>query len=278
MKRITVPDEELLQFVRAEPRTVQEIGHRFGIAWLTAEKAVLALRERTGLVSMKTLRKGSHAALKIVYATSTDSPASDLIRSQLAAQIKSARFKHHFDFMEVYQFAPSEKKRAALEHPKVTSEYTDEMLSFIAQAERTVLVFSGNASFVTARTAKHSFLGVIEKLLTRGVNVRIVCRVTLGSEKNLAKLKPLIAAYPLLLEVRHAYQPLRGFVVDEARAFMKDDERPDAYKDGELHEGMRIRYELWDASWTEWLASVFWNTWRTSIDAASRLRELEALR
>ena len=86
-----------------------------------------------------------------------------------------------------------------------------------------------------------------------------------------------LARYPEYLELRHAYQPLRGFIIDEKHAFFRDEETIHAYREGELPQNTRIIYEINDTEWIAWLQTVFWNVFRHSVNYTARLQELRKI-
>ena len=79
--------------------------------------------------------------------------------------------------------------------------------------------------------------------------------------------------YPDFIEIRHAYQPLRGFILDEETARMNTDEFVDKYKKEELNRNIRVFYEIYDKEWVLWLQKVFWNIYRSSIPYNQRLKQ-----
>lgn len=264
---LTLEDtEKLLAFVKSEPRTMQDIAHLLGRSWLTADSYVRQVKERTGLISVKTFRPGSPGALKLVYYNHAESLAGEDLRAELLRQIRAARRKTDFDFFEVYQHIPDEKKSSAQEA---------RLIPLLRQASRGVLCFSGNLSFLAAREGKQRVLSVFEELVERGVRIKILCRVNAASLSNLALLRPLMARG--LIEVRHCYQPLRGFIIDDSLASLRTEESASLYRAGELAADTSVVYEVRDAEWVAWLQKVFWHLYRGAIDHEARVRQLERL-
>jgi hypothetical protein len=270
--------DSIVSFVKKEPRTIQEVAQHIGKTWVTAEAYVQQVKQKTGLVEVKAFRKGTQGALKLVYYNYAQTASSDDVREHLYSQIRAARFKHHFDFMEVFQFIQESKKKSFIE------EYDDESISkiqeiipLLRQAEQSVFIFSGNLSIVQVKEKKTAVIDVLEELLARKVHIKILCRVNVGSMQNIKKLSVLLQKYPEFIEIRHAYQPLRGFIIDNKIARFKDEEHPAAYKKDELVKDTRIFYDIFDADWIEWLQKVFWNIYRSSIDYNSRWKEIGRL-
>jgi len=94
---------------------------------------------------------------------------------------------------------------------------------------------------------------------------------------NILKLQGIIEKYPGMIEVRHGYQPLRGFIFDDKVARFKNVEESQLYEQGELEKNTAIFYEIYDSEWIGWLEKVFWSFFRTSIDYDSRLREIRKI-
>ena len=57
----------------------------------------------------------------------------------------------------------------------------------------------------------------------------------------------------------------------------KDEKDASIYKQGELHQNLRIFYEWTDPNWIFWLQQVFWNLYRNAPMAQQRLEELEKI-
>ena len=262
----------VIDFVKMQPRTMQEISHLIKKSWVTTDSYVQQIREHTGLVGIKTFRKGTQAALKIVYYEHKDSLMSDGYREMVTLKISSARYKQDFDFMDVYQFVPGKLKRAFSE--TATKDSLVDVSKMLQSAERQVYCFSGNLSF--ASYMKN--LTAIEDLLKRNVMVKIVCRVNQASISNISRFSAMMVRYPGFIEIRHCYQPLRGFIIDDTAAYFKSEERQEAYKLGELDTDTRVRYEIYDPEWVSWLQKLFWGLFRSSIDCTVRLKEMQRIK
>ncbi len=270
--------EKIVAFVRQEPRTVLDVARLLGRSWLTADSHVRQVAERTGLVSVKVFRQGSPGALKLVYYNHAESLAGDDVRQELYLQIKAGRRKQDFDFFEVFQFVPDSGKRAFAE------EFTDEgsasklpLAPFLLRAEHTLTCFSGNMSFLPRKEGKKSVAEVFGELLGRGVRIRVLCRLNVATLANIGRISHLLKKYPELIEIRHCYQPLRGYIIDDSAARFKSEETLQQYRPGELRKNTRVFYEVTDAAWVGWLQRVFWNLYRSSIDYRSREEQLAHL-
>jgi hypothetical protein len=268
----------IINFVKKEPRTIQEISKLIKRSWVTTDSYVKQVRDETGLIDIKIFRKGTQGALKIVYPSYAESATSDEVKEQLYHLIRNGRVKKDFDFMEVYQYVPNKKKRVFVE------EYTDEeiskkqqIVSLFRQADNQVYVFSGNLSFINMKEGKTKIIDVIEDLLKRKIRFKILTRVNIASISNINKLNRLMTKYPDLVEIRHTYQPLRGFIIDDKIVRFKNEETVKIYKKGELHKNTRIFYEVTDKEWVAWLQKVFWHLFRSALDHEARLKEVKRI-
>src|SRR3989338_1927354 len=115
--------DDIIKFVKQEPRTIQDISKLIGRSWVTTDSYAAQIKERTGLVNIKTFRKGSQGALKIAFYNHKESSVGDDVKEELLSHIKMSRDKKDFDFFEVFQFIPDDKKKAFYE------EYKDEDVS-----------------------------------------------------------------------------------------------------------------------------------------------------
>ncbi len=267
----------VLERVKEQPRTVQEIALAVDRSWVTTEKYLQELKAKTGLINLRTFREGTQGALKIVYYTPTDMSVADEIRQSLAQRILQGQFKEDFDFMDVFQFIPETKKRAFTRLEKEEKNMTAGELAK-KQAQKGIIYLSGNLSFVSKKyPGNQTIVDHITRELEKGVYVKILCRVNLSSLSNIEKISHLLIKYPNQIEIRHRYQPLRGMIIDDDFARFKALENKDDYRVGELEESTRIYYELEHKEWIAWLQSVFWQMWRSSISYEKRIKEIKRI-
>jgi hypothetical protein len=252
--------EKIISFVKKEPRTIQDISEHIGRSWVTTESYVKRIQTETGRLFMKVFRPNTQGALKIVFIPTRDSLAFDDIKESLFDQIKTARRKEDFDFLEIFQFIKDSEKRMWKKEDQISKifESTSEQL----------VIFSGNLSFI-----KNSY-EIIEKLLKRKVIIRIICRINFATIKNLKIIELLSKKYPNQIEIRHRYQPLRGFISDGKTAFFKSDDKMSNYRQGELDHDLNLTYEIYDREWVDWILNIFWYFFRNSVEADIRLKEL----
>ncbi|MFH1637126.1 MAG: hypothetical protein ABIB71_01745 [Candidatus Woesearchaeota archaeon] len=270
--------KNIIDFVKPEPRTVQEIAKKIKKSWLTADSYVKQIKDKTGLINIKTFRKGTQGALKLVYYSHPESLIGDEVKENLFVQIKRGYKKEDFDFMEVFQFVPEKKKRFSVEeYDKEDHSRALYQSQLLRQATDSIYIFSGNLSFLKENDKKQSALMLIEELLKRKVVIRILCRVNIASVANIKLLSRLMIKYPRLIEARHCYHPLRGFIIDSKIARFKNEEKAENYRKGELERNMKIYYEVYDEDWILWLQKVFWSMFRGSIDLESRMKEVRKI-
>jgi hypothetical protein len=269
----------IVGYVKKGPRTIQEISKLIKKSWVTTDSYVKQIKEQTGLIDCRTFRAGSKAALKIVFYNYSDSISSDDLKENLYSQIKAGRSKKDFDFMEVFQFVDDKKKKSFTEPCKDEESYSGKqhMIPLLRQAEHNISCFSGNMSFINTKEGSTKVIDVIEELLENKVMIKILCRINLASISNISKLSALMTKYPELIEVKHCYQPLRGFIIDDKIARFKYEEKAETYKHGELDTDTRIFYEVYDQEWVAWMQKVFWNLFRVSIDYDKRLKEIKKI-
>jgi hypothetical protein len=178
--------------------------------------------------------------------------------------------------MEIFQFIDNKKS----EYEHYSKRYMLEDKRFIevmGSAKKTLFIFSGNLSLLGVYYRDMNVAKLIEELARKKVFIKILTRVNFSSISNINKIKHLIVKYPEHIELRHRYQPLRGFMVDGKIARFKNDENVSDYKEGELSKNTRIFFEIYDKKWLLWLEKVFWSMFNSSISYKSRINEINAL-
>ena len=270
--------DKIINFVKKEPRTVQEISKLIKRSWVTTDKYLKQIKEKTGVIDIKTFRKGSQAALKVVYYSAIDLKSDDEIKNRLYLKITNSNYEQDFDFLDLFQFVPDDKKKTYMEsYEKRVLQKDERLISLIKQTKNHLYIFSGNLTFLNVSDGKKDVYALFEDLLKRGVFIKIILRINIASISNISRIKTLITKYPNLIEVRHSYHPLRGIIVDDAIARFKNEEYVSKYKEGELTKDTRIYCEIYDAEWIEWLEKLFWNMFNSSITYENRIKEIEAI-
>ncbi len=265
--------DKIVAFVRQEPRTIQEIAHLIERSWVTADSYVKEIQDSTGQVNIKVFRKGTHGATKIAYYNYSESLLGDAKKEELLNRILNSRRKQDFDFLEIFQFVPDDKKKAFFEEYKDPNIATSQKVGkFLRNANHSVTYFSGNLSFVNIVEKGEKVIDVIEELLERGVSFKILCRVNLSSINNINLLTTLLKKYPGQIDIKHCYQPLRGYILDDSMARFVNEEFANDYKKGELNQDIRMFCEVYDQDWIAWLRKLYWHLAKTSIDYQSRAK------
>ncbi|MFA5141851.1 MAG: hypothetical protein WC471_02695 [Candidatus Woesearchaeota archaeon] len=270
--------KQIINFVKAEPKSIQEISKFIKKSWVTTDSYASQIKENTGLIGIKMFRGGTQGALKLVYFNNSNSIVSDDIKEGLFNQIKTGRRKTDFDFMEIYQFIPSEDKRSFIEeYDKEHVSKIQEIVPLLRRAKRQIYCFSGNLSLLNLVEKNIKVIDVLEQLLGQGVKLKVLMRVNIASIGNLNKIAPLIQRYPDQIEIHHAYQPLRGYIIDEEVARFINEENIALYRNDELKKNTRIFYEINNYEWINWLQKIFWNIFKSSIDHRERLKEIKKI-
>jgi len=266
----------VIDFVKKEPKTIQEVSKLINKSWVTTETYLKEIKSKTGAIDIKAFRQGSKSGLKIAYYNHKESASTDQVKEELFRNIKKGREKTDFDFMDLFQLISSKKSKISAQKEKGFSE-TKELIKLFQMAEDHIYCFSGNMSFINLEFNKTRLLNLMETALKRKVHIKILCRVNLASVQNINKLSKLLTNYSEFLEIRHSYHPLRGFIIDGKLARFKNFEKASKYRGNELEENLLILYELYDESWIIWLEKVFWNIFRTAGDYKTRLTALKKM-
>ncbi len=267
--------EKIVKFVKNEPKTVQEISKLIKKSWVTADSYTKKIKEQTGLINIKVFRKNTPGAVKVVYYNYSEALISDDIKEDLFNQIKTSRKKEEFDFLEVFQYIPDKNKKSFSD--KLNAK-TYKMGEALRRAENVVYIFSGNLSFINKIEDDKKMSQILEELLKRKVMIKILCRINIASLSNIEKMIPLLTKYPEFIEIKHHYQPLRGYIVDESFARFNTQELKEMYQEKELPQDIRLYYEIYDKEWLEWLIIVFWKLYKTSNDYYNRFKQINELR
>jgi hypothetical protein len=265
--------KQIIEAVKKEPLSIQEISRIINKSWITTEKYVIDIAKTTGLIKIKIFRKNSKGSLKLAFYNYGLS--NNNLKDKLFNKIVIGRDKEDFDFLDIFQFIPNNKKSTFTEVYKNKSGYYKAYISTaLERAQESFLYFSGNLSFLSIQENNKPISYFIEKALERGVIIKIITRVNISSLKNIEKIESLFLKYGNNLEIRHNYQPLRGFIVDNDYARFKNEEVVARYKEGELDKNIRIFFEIFDEDWIIWLREVFWQIFNSGSDYNLRRAEL----
>jgi len=269
--------KKICDFIYIKPRSIQEIAFHIQKNWRTADSYVDKIITEHGNLSVRTFREGSRGALKIVYWNNVEKIHSNDFQERLFKKIETANDKKDFSPFDIYQYVEPERRRAFLERQ---SEYTitskQDLVGAMRRAEKQLIIFSGNLSWVNAVQDKKKIIDIFEELTERNVSIKVLCQVNLESIKNIQKLLELNdKIHKNLIEIRHCEQPFRAFIVDNIFVRFKESRNiENAKKDGGK---TYIFYEISDGEWIEWIQKVFWNLFRTSISAQNRIKDIESI-
>jgi predicted transcriptional regulator len=268
--------KKIVEFVKAKPRTVQEVAQLINKNWRTADRYLEKLAD-DGILALRTFREGTRGALKLAFWQSSDSIHGNDLQQRLVAMIESGKDKYDFSPLEIFQYVDKKYKRAFLEEQtdeNVAIEH--ELVSHMRGAKKQVLFFSGNLSFVNVIEDDVKLLDVLEEVARRGIPIKFLARIDITAMKNLNTLLALNTKIGKdMIEVRHAVHPLRTFIVDNTFVRMKETKSPLFTREIDLK--TYLFYEILDPDWVQWLQNVFWNYWRTAIPAERRLENLQMI-
>jgi len=271
--------KKIEDFVYAKPRSIHEISQYIGKSWRTADRFIEQIKKELGTIETRTFREGTRGALKIVYWTAAEKASNSIFQEKLEQDIFRAKRKEDFSAFDIFQHIQDKNKKASIEEAS-SEEQTDlkQFAELLQTAEKQLFFFSGNLSFINLKNKKIEIITLIEALVKKGINIKIVCRVDLAGRENIEKILSLNFKYGKeLIEIRHSEQPLRAFISDNKIARIKEIKEPTG-KIHELNKKIFIFYTIKDKDWIEWLTRIFWKMFSNSIDARKRIEELKKLK
>jgi len=272
-------ERKILDFVHQQPRSVQEIAQFIDSNWRTADAYIEKIAAETGQIGTRIFRGGTRGALKIVFWANIARLSSNEFQERMYRKIEIGRRKEDFSPLELYAYIPEDKRKAwKARSDKDNPGQHKNLTELLAQAREQVLIFTGNCSFINLVQNDKPMLELVKELVQRGVTIKVLSRVDMASIKNLQKM--LEVNYALgedAIEIRHAEQPLRGFVVDDKIVRLKEELDPSRYRAGELDGDAVLLYEFYDAAWVKWVQNVFWALYRTALSGQKRLEDLGSI-
>lgn len=270
--------KKIEDFVYQKPRSMDEIAKHLNKNWRTADRYIEEIKENFGTISTRIFREGTRGALKIVYWSSIDKISHSVFQEKLEEEILKARKKEDFSAFDIFQHIENKNKKVTAEKAKDENE-TDikEFIDIIEKTEKQLLIFSGNLSFINLKNKNYNVFSVLEKLIKKGVIIKVLCRIDIIGKANIEKFLSLNFKYGKeLIEIHHREQPLRAVIVDN-KLFRIKEITISTGKLNELNKTIFIFYTIKDKEWTEWLSKIFWKMFSTSIDSKKRLEELKKL-
>lgn len=270
--------QKIEKFVSQKPRSVQEIAEHLNKNWRTADRYIRYIEEETGNISTRTFREGTRGALKIVYLLNPDKISSSKFQEELEERILRLRRKEEFSAFDIFQYVPEKNKLAIIEDEiSEASTNLQELISILNSTEKELKLFSGNLSWINLKKGKIDLFQTLEKLVKKGIRVKVLCRVDLDGVENIKKVLQLNSKYGKdLIEVRHREHPIRAFVIDNKSIRLKEIKSPTG-KIKELDKKKFIFYTIRDKEWAEWLSKIFLKMFNTSIGSEKRIEELSKL-
>ena len=256
---------KIVDAVRSQPKTIQELSQQLGKNWRTADRYVEQISLETGLIKTKIFRAGTRGALKIVYWNALEPGRGSAYQERLLQHILHHTRKEDFSPFDIYQFVSPKARDVSLSKKEITH------YEALEQSTQSLLFFSGNLSLLQKKE-----VDILEQLAKKRIPIRILTRVDIVSRKKVSSLLELNTRLGWdAFQIRHCEQPIRAFLIDEQKAILKETLSPEQHR--ELQEKVYMYYTLKDMEWVSWLAKVFWQLWNQSIDAQTRLGALQEI-
>ena len=272
--------KKIEDFVSKKPRSINEIANHIDKNWRTADRYIKKIRENFGTLDIRTFRKGTRGALKIVYWAGVEKNTGSVFKDRLEKQIMQAHGKEDFAAFDIFQHVPDKNKKAwkSIGETEAKLGKLSNFIDILQKTKKQVLFFSGNLSFINYKSKNFDVFKTIENLVKKGIQIKIVSRVDITGKKNIEKLLSLNNKYSKeLIQIRHIEQPLRVTIIDDKHANIKEIKEPTG-RLKELNKKTFIFYDITDKEWVDWFRKIFWNMFNSSIDAHKRLKELKKLR
>ena len=268
--------EKIESFVEIKPRSVQEIAQELNKNWRTVDRYISQIKEEFGTIETRIFREGTRGALKIVYFANSEKISSTIFQERLEKEILLRRTKEEFSAFEIFQYVQDNKKEVFLkkaEDEKGTRDL-DKFFKILLNAQKQVLFFSGNLSFLNIKNNNQSFFDIIEKLVEKNIKIKVLCRVDIVGRQNIEKLLSLNFKHQKeLIQIRHREHPLRATIIDDKIMDLKEIKEPTG-KIKELDKKIFIFYTIIDKKWIEWATKIFWKMFNESISAEKRLLQI----
>ena len=252
--------------------------------WRTAERYVEKIEEETGNISTRIFRKGTRGALKIVYWNGIEDIHSTSFQEEILDNLMRGKSKGDFTPFDIYQYVEAKNKSVFVEditdlNPEKDLSQRTDFIGFLKQAKKQILIFSGNLSWINSEQGELKVIDTLRELVKKNVSIKVVTRVSIIGADNVKKLLALNKEIGKdAIEIRHRYQPLRGMIIDNHVAKLREKKYPEYYNTRELKRKLEIFYDIFDKEWIEWLEKVFWKMFSTGIPAEKRLKEIELIK
>ncbi|MEK6886822.1 MAG: hypothetical protein AABW88_03240 [Nanoarchaeota archaeon] len=270
---------QIEEFVYASPRSVQEIAGKIGKNWRTADRYITEIEKEFGTIATKVFRGGTKGALKVVYWASVEKASKSVFQEQLEKTIINGRKKEDFSAFDIFQHVPSKNKTVWMKigNDEVSLGRLKEFIEILEKAEKQIIFFSGNLSFINFRDKKYDVFKTLEELVRKNISIKAICRVDVAGFENVKRLLSLNYKYGKeLIEIRHREQPLRATIIDNKISNLKEIKEPTG-RNEELSKKSFIFYTIKDKEWIEWMNRVFWKMFSSSIDSNKRIEQLSSI-
>lgn len=270
--------QKIEKLVSSEPRSINEIATLLNKNWRTVDRYLKQIEEEYGTVFTKTFRGGTRGALKVAYSATQDKISNSSFQLELEKKIIASRRKEEFSAFDIFQFVPDKNKLVIVEN-KIYEAGTNikELVEILRSTKKELKLFSGNLSWINLKMGETDLFGELEKLVKKGIRIKVLCRVDIGGIENIKKVLQLNYKYAKdLIEIRHREHPIRAFVIDNKTIRLKEIKEPTG-KIKELDKKKFIFYTIKDKEWTEWLGKIFTKLFNSSIGSEKRLIELNKL-
>lgn len=270
--------KEIEEFVYLKPRSIQEIATKIKKNWRTIDRYIKEIESTYGTLSSRTFREGTRGALKIIYWSSIEKISYSIFQKKLENDILTLQKKEDFSAFDIYQHIEDSKKkvRTEISNSEDSTDFED-ISQAIESAKEEILILSGNISFINLKNDKTNLFKKIDEVISKGIKIKVICRVSIGSEENVKRLLSLNHKYGKeLIEIRNRKQPVRAFIIDKKFFRIKEIKEPTG-KINELSKNLFIFYTIKDKDWTIWLSKIFWKMYTESIDSKIRIKELEKI-
>ncbi|MBU2576612.1 MAG: hypothetical protein KKF50_02730 [Nanoarchaeota archaeon] len=271
--------KKIEDFVYVKPRSIQEISEYLKNNWRTADRYVEEIIKEYGTLDKRVFREGTRGALKIVYWASVEKISNSVFQEELEQRIFEGEKRDDFAAFDIFQHIPDKNKEVWMKVAKdeIIAGRLKEFKKFLLQAKKQILFFSGNLSFINFDDGETNVFDVLEELVQKGINIKVLCRVDIVGKENIRKMLSLNFKYGKeLIEIHHREQPLRATIVDGKLINLKEVRVPG--ERGELKNKTIIIYTLKDKDWGEWLSKIFWKMFSQTIGSKKRLEEIDKLR
>ena len=272
--------KKIEDFVYSKPRAIQEIAIHINKNWRTADRYVEDIEKNFGTLSTRVFREGTRGALKIVYWSSVDKVSHSVFQEQLETEILKGRSKYDFSAFDIFQHVPDKNKYAWIKkgENEVKAKKLKDFEELLLSAKKQILFFSGNLSFINFEDSEVNIFETLEKLIKKGITIKVICRVDISGKENVEKLLSLNFKYGKeLIEIHHREQPLRATIIDNKVLNLKEIKEPTG-RDKELNKKTIILYTINDKEWVDWLSKIFWKMFSSSIDTNKRLQEMNKIK